>query len=51
MDLNWVIGGGIVTFLGIVFTLTLIGAILGIPLIILGLIFLIVGFVRKKSKI
>lgn len=50
MRISWLIGALVCFFMGLVFTLTIIGAVIGIPLIILSLILLIVGIVIPGRK-
>jgi uncharacterized membrane protein len=50
MKTSWLIGAFITFIIGFILTLTIIGAIIGVPLILLSLILLIVGFFVPGSK-
>jgi hypothetical protein len=50
MRTSWLLGALISFIMGVILTITIIGAIIGIPLILLSLILLIVGFIIPQSK-
>ena len=50
MRVSWLIGAIVCLFFGIFFTITLIGAVIGIPLIIVSVILLIAGFILPGQK-
>jgi len=50
MRTSWLLGALVCFIIGIVFTITIIGAIIGVPLIILSLILLVVGIIIPEQK-
>jgi len=50
MRTSWLFGALVCFIIGIVFTIIIIGAIIGVPLIILSLILLIVGIIIPGQK-
>jgi len=50
MRTSWLIGALVCFIIGVGFTITIIGAIIGIPLILLSLILLIVGIIIPGEK-
>lgn len=53
MRSSWLFGALVCFIIGLVLTITLIGAVVGVPLIILSLILLIIGIIipgQKKGK-
>jgi len=50
MRTSWLVGAFICFFIGLVLTITIIGAMIGIPLIILSLILLILGIIIPGQK-
>ena len=52
MRSSWMFGALVIFIIGLILTLTLIGAVIGVPLIILSVIILIIGiFVPGKEKV
>ena len=45
MRVSWLIGALVCLIMGLIFTITIIGAIIGVPLIVLSIILLIVGII------
>jgi len=50
MRLSWLVGAIICFFMGLFLTFTLIGAVIGIPLIILSVVLLIAGIIIPGHK-
>jgi len=52
MRTSWILGGLICLAVGVFLTFTIIGALLGVPLAVIGVIIFLLGFVipRKKPK-
>ena len=50
MRTSWLIGALITFIIGFILTMTFIGAILGIPLIVLSLVLLVIGIVLPGKK-
>lgn len=45
MKLSLILLGALIAILGIIFTLTIIGAIIGVPMIIIGIIVFVLGII------
>ncbi len=50
MRTSWLFGAFVSFIIGLILTITLIGAIIGIPLMILGLILLFIGIIIPGQK-
>lgn len=50
MRTSWLIGALVAVIIGYLFSITIIGAIIGVPLILLGLFLLIVGIFLPEKK-
>lgn len=50
MRISWLIGALVCFLIGYLLTLTIIGAVIGIPLIILSLIILVVGIIIPGKR-
>lgn len=50
MRTSWIIGALVCFLIGYILTTTLIGAVLGIPLILLSLLLLIIGIIIPGKK-
>ncbi len=50
MRTSWLVGAVICFFIGLVLTFTVIGAIIGIPLIILSILLLLLGIILPGQK-
>ncbi len=50
MRISWLIGAIVCFFMGYLLTITLIGAVIGIPLIILSLFILIIGIIIPGKR-
>lgn len=50
MRISWLVGALICFIMGIILTMTIIGAIMGIPLIILSVILLVIGIIIPGKR-
>lgn len=50
MRSSWLFGALVCFIMGIIFTISILGAIIGIPLIILSVIFLFVGIIIPDKR-
>lgn len=51
MRISWLLGGLIFFFIGGFLTLTIIGAIIGVPMVLLGIFFLFMGVFLPEKKV
>jgi hypothetical protein len=50
MRVNWLIGALVCFLIGYYLTITFIGAIIGLPLIVISLIILVIGIILPQKK-
>jgi len=50
MRISWLIGALVCFIVGVGFTITIIGALIGIPLILISVLFLVLGIVLPEPR-